>query len=93
MTEHFDLPPVVYVPCLWDARAEERRIALQRTEIGQVALMAYTALDRLQDGAGPGTEWILVKREGIPAIRNLSPFDVILVDQLIPPEARGLEQP
>ena len=52
------IPPVVYLPCRtpgeWGAEVEMRR-----TKDGRVALLAYTALDRLADCMGPHQPWIL----------------------------------
>lgn len=53
-----------------------------------MALFVYSALDRLRDGVGPDTPWVLVTVEGLETIRRDTPFDLVLLDVNVPEDKR-----
>lgn len=82
-------PPVVYVPCdritLDD---EELSIDLRPTKDGQVALLVYSALDRLVDCCGPHQPWVVMPTAGLDKLGEYTHVDMILLDIAIPEERR-----
>ena len=79
-------PPVFYVPCTTDSSGGQR-VTLRRTNDGRVALLVYTALDRLLAGAGD-VPWALLTLVDLQRVKDESPFDVIYQDLRIPEEHR-----
>lgn len=79
-------PPVFYVPCTTDASGG-LRVTLRETNDGRVALLVYTALDRLLAGAGD-VPWALLSLADLQRVKSESPFDVIYQDLRIPEEHR-----
>lgn len=61
-------------------------------ETGQVALMGYTALDRLFACCGSGHPWVLWKTEELESLRELKHFDVAYLDVPMPVRLR-IEDP
>ena len=85
MTTEF--PPVFYVPCTPDAATGQFRVTLRRTKDDRVALLGYTALDRLRAGAGE-TQWALLNVAELQKVHDETPYDVIFLDVRIPDEFR-----
>lgn len=90
-----DFPPVVYVACdkpHGDSPSAEVRVPLEirlrRTRDGRVALLAYSALDRFRDLAGPETSWALLTHEGLDEVYARQPFDLLLMDVAVPEDSR-----
>jgi len=79
-------PPVFYVPCTTDASGG-LRVTLRTTNDGRVALLVYTALDRLLAGAGD-VPWALLSLADLERVKRESPFDVVYQDLRIPAEHR-----
>lgn len=82
------IPPVLYLPARPGATSDHAEIELRRLVDGRVALLAYTALDRLGDGCGPDQPWVLYRTSELGVLRVMSPYDVILLDQPLPESAR-----
>jgi hypothetical protein len=83
------VPPVVYVPC--DAMADadgELTVDLRPTKDGQIALIVYTALDRLVACCGPHQPWVVMPTANLEKIREHVHFDMILFDIEVPEELR-----
>jgi hypothetical protein len=80
-----ELPPVLYLPCA-EAVADPAaaRPELRRTRDGRLALLAYTALDRLRDGCGAHQPWVLVRSDGLQRMHEHDPFDLLLLDVVVP---------
>ncbi|QFU91981.1 SAV_915 family protein [Amycolatopsis sp. YIM 10] len=84
-----DLPPVVYLPCVdhvtdpADAVIELRRMADER-----LAIMAYSALDRLRSCCGEQKPWVVMPTAVLARYRQVQEFHLILLDVAIPPEDR-----
>jgi hypothetical protein len=83
------VPPIVYVPCA-PRRSEDAELTvdLRQTREGKLALLAYTALDRLIDCCGPEQPWAVLPTADLEQVRLATSFDIILFDVEIPPEHR-----
>ena len=83
------VPPVVYVPCAPQRPGDgELIVDLRQTRAGQMALLAYTALDRLIACCGPEQPWAVLPTADLEQIRLATDFDIILLDLEIPVEHR-----
>lgn len=84
-----DLPPYVYVPCS-QVRADDAELVvdLRRTQSGQVALLVYSALDRLVDCCGAAQPWTVLPSTQLERIREATGFELILMDVSIPEHLR-----
>ena len=80
------MPPVVYVPGVIDEH-DERKLALRTTKDGRLALLVYTALDRLLDLAGD-VPWVLMDWDGLDKAQKIEHYDMILQDIRIPEDQR-----
>jgi hypothetical protein len=81
-----ELQPAYYVPCFTDAQGS-LRVALRETRDGRVALIVYSALDRLRAGAGD-VPWAFLTLADLQAVRDESPFEVIYQDIRVPEDKR-----
>lgn len=81
------MPPVVYVPCIID-RNGVRRLAMTRTVDGRMALLVYTALDRLVDLVGGDVSWALLDWDALERAREIEHYDVIVQDRKISLEGK-----
>ena len=85
-------PPVVYVPCERPPAPDgELIVDLRRTRNGQVALLVYSALDRLVCYCGPRQPWVVMPTASLEHVNERAPFDMILLDMDIPEEHRRRE--
>ncbi|PXY32345.1 SAV_915 family protein [Prauserella muralis] len=84
------LPPVVYLPtgAHSGTDTEETTVELRRTGDGRVALVAFSAVDRLVAGCGEHQPWMMVRTEHLPTLYDAQPYDVIMLDGVIPEELR-----
>lgn len=55
-----EIPPVVYVPITEVDHEGRARIQMRRLKNGQLAVAAFSALDRLQSSMGRAQKWMLV---------------------------------
>ena len=78
------IPPVVYIPAHRVSGPDGPTLELRELEGGGVALLVYTALDRLARGLGPHQPWVLVPLENLEDIRQKQPFDAIHFDVSLP---------
>ncbi|MFI7589860.1 SAV_915 family protein [Spongisporangium articulatum] len=84
-----DFPPYLYLPCHEDVPdPAEARLLLRQTRDGRTALFAYSALDRLRTCCGEGQPWIVVPVTMLEALQRLDPFQLLLMDVVIPQEYR-----
>ncbi|MGK5684858.1 SAV_915 family protein [Actinoplanes sp. URMC 104] len=82
-------PPVVYVPCAPVQDADSELVVnLRRTREGRMALLVYSALDRLVDCCGTAQPWTLVAANQLEQLRLATGFDLVLMDVDIPEEHR-----
>lgn len=84
-----DYPPVVYVLCRAAVRDPDRaELELHATRDGRTALLAYSALDRLHASCGRGYPWVLVRTAGLAEVHRRHPFDLVLLDVVMPHHLR-----
>lgn len=83
-------PPVVYVPVRPDEAGNLSDIAMIRLADGRVALLAYTALDRLLTCCGMDQPWVLMFANDLADVRETKPFDIKLLDVEVPAEFRPM---
>ncbi|MFC4069646.1 SAV_915 family protein [Actinoplanes subglobosus] len=84
-----ELPPYVYVPCSPVAEGDpELTVDLRRTRTGQVALLVYSALDRLVDNCGEHQAWTALPATDLERIREATGYELILLDVCIPEHLR-----
>lgn len=84
-----DLPPYVYVPCAPFKRGDtDLTVDLRSTRSGQIALLVYSALDRLVDSCGPEQPWTVLPATELEQVRVATGFELILLDVCIPEHLR-----
>lgn len=82
-------PPVVYVPCSPLRPGDDQlSVDLRRTRDGRLALLVYSALDRLVDCCGDQQAWTLVPAGDLDRIQAETGFELIFLDLEIPAELR-----
>jgi hypothetical protein len=85
-------PPVVYVPCAPEQSGEELTIDLRVTKDGRLALLVYSAMDRLVAHCGPAQPWTVMLTRDLEQARLATGFELILLDLDIPEELRRTGQ-
>jgi hypothetical protein len=84
-------PPVVYVPCSPVRTGDEQlSVDLRRTRDGRLALLVYSALDRLVDCCGDRQPWTVLRTVDLETIRLETGYELIFLDLRIPEEFRRL---
>ncbi|MGH3697652.1 MAG: SAV_915 family protein [Pseudonocardiaceae bacterium] len=63
-------------------------IDLRRTREGKLALLVYSALDRLVTCCGAQQPWVVLPTANLEEIREKTDFELILLDIEIPEEFR-----
>jgi len=81
-------PPIVYVPCAPAQTGEELTIDLRVTRDGRLALLVYSAMDRLVAHCGPAQPWTVMAAKDLEQARLATGFELILLDLDIPEELR-----
>lgn len=79
------LPPMVYVPVTRFSGAGPTEIQLRQLSDGRIALLAYTALDRLARCLGDGQPWILVEMAQLAEVKKTTRHDLVLFDPVVRP--------
>jgi hypothetical protein len=87
MTAGILIPPVVYVPCE-SSTADGLVVDLRTTKDGEIALIVYTALDRLIDCCGQHQPWAVLRTEELERVREETNFELLLFDLDIPEDQR-----
>nr|WP_306814227.1 SAV_915 family protein [Actinomyces bowdenii] len=59
---------------------------MRQTKDGRVALLAYTALDRLVRCMGPHQPWVLYETARLHELETVRSYDVIYLDMEMPRE-------
>lgn len=86
-----NFPPVLYVPCEESVgTVATATVRLRTTRDGRSALLVYSALDRLRTCLGPDEPWMVVPTEQLVSVRESSPFDLVLLDVVVPERERSL---
>lgn len=90
------VPPVVYVPAQRTKPGQQgATLELRSLQDGRVALLVYSALDRLIDACGEFQPWALLPSPEIERLKPTVGFDVLILDVALPvelqhgPEALG----
>lgn len=84
-----EIPPVVYVPCSPLANgAEDLIVDLRPTRGGRLALLVYSALDRLVNCCGDEQPWVVMPTVSLEKVRQETHFELLLLDVEIPEEFR-----
>lgn len=84
-----DFPPVLYLPCVEPVSdASRARIAMRTTRDARVALLAYSALDRLHNCCGRSQPWVLMPTTSLDGLQQAQPFQLLLLDVVIPSDKR-----
>ena len=81
-------PPVVYVPCAPAQVPEELTVDLRATRDGRLALLVYSAMDRLIAHCGPHQPWTVMLTKDLEQVRLATGVELILLDLDIPMEQR-----
>ncbi|SMD23587.1 SAV_915 family protein [Kibdelosporangium aridum] len=84
-----EFPPVVYLPVAETVTdASFAQIELRRTKDGRMALLAYSALDRLHTCCGRQQPWIVMPTAALDEVQRAYPFQLLLLDVIIPEDKR-----
>lgn len=85
-----DFPPVLYVPCHQHVSdPSDARVLLNSTRDGRSSLLVYSALDRLHTCMGRDQPWIVIPTSYLSSLKDVAPFDLVLLDVVVPEEARA----
>jgi len=83
------IPPMLYLPCDgFRSGGDELSVDFRCMRDGRLALLAYTALDRLVNCCGQDQPWVVVPASTLDELDLHQPYDVILLDVEIPTELR-----
>ncbi|MGH3927517.1 MAG: SAV_915 family protein [Pseudonocardiaceae bacterium] len=89
VADKITFPPVVYVPCSpLTSGDEELSVDLRQTRTGKLALLVYSALDRLVTCCGEQQPWVVLPTANLEKIREQTSFELILLDIDIPDQFR-----
>lgn len=81
------LPPTVWVPCSPGEPGDDgASLDLRETPDGRLALLVYSAPDRLVACCGPHQPWITLQTSDLEQIRAETGFSVALLDVELPKE-------
>lgn len=83
------VPPVLYLPVTGGGGNVAHEIEMRPTKDGRMALLAYTALDRLEQCCGPHQPWVLAETHRLDELtQSGGGFDVLYLDLAIPEDQR-----
>lgn len=83
------VPPVLYLPLHRSSTPDDPQVEVRELKDGRLALLAYTALDRLGDLCGQQQPWILVRTPDLAEIKDRQSFDVVIFDLEVPEKYRA----
>ena len=79
----------MYVPCSPVSVDDEiLSVDLRPTRDGRLALLVYSALDRLVSCCGDKQPWVVMPAANLEKVRVETNFELILLDVVIPDELR-----
>jgi hypothetical protein len=81
---HPTSPPIVYLPCVLDDDGQVAEIRMAKLHDGTVALMAYSALDRLARACGDAHPWALYDTARLEELRAIKHYDAAYLDVALP---------
>lgn len=82
------VPPILYLPLMRGSTQDDPQVQLRRLKDDRIALLAYTALDRLVDRCGENQPWIIVRTPDLGELKGRQNFDVVVFDLEVPQEFR-----
>lgn len=83
------LPPVLYVPCEQSVPSgSDVVLELRQLTDGRLALLTYSALDRLVAACGDAQPWALIPTARLDEIAETVPYEVIALDLTLPADER-----
>ncbi len=84
-----DYPPILYIPCVRTVSdPADLEVVYRTTRDGRTALLVYSALDRLHRCAGASQPWFVLPTSELQKLYDVSPFDLVLLDLLVPENER-----
>jgi hypothetical protein len=84
-----DYPPILYIPAARHVSdPADLEVLYRQTKDGRMALLVYSALDRLMRCCGEEQPWFLVPTAELQSLWDVRPFDLVLLDLPIPAEER-----
>lgn len=84
-----DYPPIVYIPAARHvADPKDLEVLYRETKDGRMALLVYSALDRLMRCCGEDQPWFTLPTADLQQLWDVRPFDLVLLDLPIPDEER-----
>ncbi|WP_308189418.1 SAV_915 family protein [Rhodococcus pyridinivorans] len=84
-----EFPPIVYLPCEESVSSPvDAVVEVHTTQDGRTALLAYSALDRFRKCCGSRKPWVAVPYATLEALHTASPFDLVLLDIVMPDALR-----
>jgi hypothetical protein len=81
-------PPVVYVPCAPAQTEEDLTIDLRVTRDGRLALLVYSAMDRLIAYCGSAQPWTVMLTKDLEKVRLATGFELVILDLDVPERLR-----
>jgi hypothetical protein len=91
--EEATFPPMVYVPLSGLPQGEEVSVDLRPMPDGRLALLVYSALDRLVACCGDQQPWAVMPTASLEQIQAGTGFEVIFLDLKVPDELRRRSEP
>ncbi|MFI7121962.1 SAV_915 family protein [Amycolatopsis sp. NPDC049868] len=82
-------PPLLWVPCVRPVVDGDVAVETRVMRDGRIALLAYTALDRLAAYCGATQPCVAVITALLDELDRITPFDVLLLDVPVPYHARA----
>ncbi|KGM13330.1 SAV_915 family protein [Cellulomonas bogoriensis] len=80
------VPPVVYLPVRPGERSGTPEVRTLKD--GRLALLAYTALDRLGTSCGERQPWVAVETPRLDEVKRRNHYDVVVFDMVVPEQYR-----
>lgn len=85
-----DYPPMLYVPCRRHVEsADDLEVEYRPTRDGRMALLVYSALDRLHHCLGEDQPWFVLPTASLQVLHDVEPFDLVLLDVVVPEAERA----
>jgi CheY-like chemotaxis protein len=84
-----DYPPVLYIPCVRQVvDPADLDVRIRTTKDGRTALLVYSALDRLTTCCGADQPWFVLPTAKLQVLHDAAPFDLVLLDLMVPEHER-----
>jgi len=84
-----NFPPMIYLPCMRHVTdPADIEVAYRETKDGRVAVLVYSALDRLKTCCGDEQPWFVMPSAYLDEMYGVRPFDLVLLDVIIPDHER-----